>query len=339
MKKEIMVLLIIALLGACSDLLAQGSSVLEQAKKRAAERANLTRAVDVTERAGSIRIAVLPFKTSSGLPCWWEGTFDPGRAISDMVTSCLMKSSRFIVFDRNNLQTILTEQNLSTTGMITAETAVQIGRLAGVQFLVTGSLVEFTRASSGGGGVKIPTSFGDIGGGGSKTKVRTTVEVQMIDVTTGLVAASVSARDQTSVGGSEISVSIKGYSATTGREEFASSGLGKSMSRVAQKLAQGLETAEIKMIEPPPPIEGYVMGVEGDQVILNIGSRDGVLQGMVFGIARVKEMVDPVSGQMKNVNMPLCEVKIISVQADACIGTAPGAGSKGIQPRDSAVRK
>lgn len=311
-------------------------SIMEQAKQRAAKQHLSTRPA---ARREGVRVAVLPIRTTTGMPMWWEGGFDPGRAITDMVVSNLSKSKRFVVFDRNNLNMLVMEQKLGESGMVTAETAAEIGRLAGVQYLLCGTLVEFTKTSRGGGGISVPTPFGGFGGGGNRTKVRTGVECQLIDVNTGLVATALSAKDETSVGGSNFSLSVRGYSASGGSEEFASSGLGKSMNKVAQKIAEQLETAEIKVVETFKPLEGFVMGIEGDQVFLNIGSRDGVVKGMNFSVSRAKEMFDPVSGEKKVVQMPLADIKIISVQDDVCVGSATGAASAGIQPRDHARRK
>jgi len=313
------------------------SSYMEEAKRKAAEKYLGSR--PTLNRREGLRVAILPIKTTTGMPMWWDGGFDPGRAITDMIVTGLSKSKRFTVFDRNNLNMLMMEQKLGDSGLVTAETAAEIGRLAGVQYLLCGTLVEFTKTSSGGGGMSIPTPFGGFGGGGSRTKVRTAVEVQLLDVNTGLVAAAISGKDETSVGGSNFSLSVRGYSAGGGHEEFVSSGLGKSMNKVALNIVDQLEKTEIKVVETFKPLEGYVMGVEGDQVFINIGSNEGVVKGMNFSISRTKEMVDPVSGTKKVVQMPLADVKIISVQDEVSVGTVPGAASMGIQAKDYAKRK
>ena len=81
------------------------------------------------------------------------------------------------------------------------------------------------------------------------------------------------------------------------------------------------------------------MGGEGDQVFINIGTNEGVVKGMNFSISRIKEMVDPVSGTTKTVQMPLADVKIISVQDAVSVGMVAGGASKGIQPKDHAKRR
>jgi len=112
-----------------------------------------------------------------------------------------------------------------------------------------------------------------------------------------------------------------------------------SMKKVALNIVDQLEKTEIKIVETFKHLEGYVMGVEGDQIFINIGTNEGVVKGMNFSISRSKEMVDRVSGATKTVQMPLADVKIISVQDDVSVGTIPGAASKGIQPKDHAKRR
>ena len=111
------------------------------------------------------------------------------------------------------------------------------------------------------------------------------------------------------------------------------------MKKVALKIVDQLEKTEIKIVETFKPLEGYVMGVEGDQIFINIGTNEGVVKGMNFSISRIKEMVDPVSGTTKTVQMPLADVKIISVQDAVSVGMVAGGASKGIQPKDHAKRR
>ena len=126
-------------------------SIMEQAKQRAVAQYLPARS---NARREGVRIAALPIKTTTGMAMWWEGGFDPGRAITDMVVSNLAKSKRFVVFDRNNLNMLMMEQKLGDSGLVTAETAAEIGRLAGVQYLLCGTLVEFTKTGGGGGGFR-----------------------------------------------------------------------------------------------------------------------------------------------------------------------------------------
>ncbi|MBF0499191.1 MAG: hypothetical protein HQM09_03620 [Candidatus Riflebacteria bacterium] len=286
-----------------------------------------------------MRIAILPIATSAGRCSFEGGPFDPGRAISDLLISRLSGSSRFTVYDRNNMQMIMQEQNFGQSGRITAETASRIGRLAGVQYLVTGSVTEFSQVATKGGGITLPTEWGKFHGEAHRNKIRTAVEIQVIDVETGLVAAAISDQDESSVGNAALAVTVKEIETGYDNAGFLNSALGKSMNRVAQKLATRLEAVELRQNETLQPLEGYVMGVESDRVFLNIGSKDGVMNGMTFEIGRQKEFSDPATGVIKKTFMPLGELKVLSVEEDSCVGSMTGCPASNIAVKDFARRR
>jgi len=84
-------------------------------------------------------------------------------------------------------------------------------------------------------------------------------------VNSGLVATALSGKDETSVGGFNFSLSGNGYSAWGGNQEFESSGLGKSMKKVALNIVDQLEKTEIKIVETFKPLEGYVQPCQGSE--------------------------------------------------------------------------
>jgi len=81
-----------------------------------------------------------------------------------------------------------------------------------------------------------------------------------------------------------------------------------SMKKVALNIVDQLEKTEIKIVETFKHLEGYVMGVEGDQIFINIGTNEGVVKGMNFSISRIKEMVD-VTSQKRGARAPLRRAK------------------------------
>lgn len=285
-----------------------------------------------------LRIALLPINPSSNLSSWWSGGFDPGQAITDMIASNLHNSTRFIVFDRKVMDVIMTEQSLGHSGAVTAETASEIGKVAGVEYILTGTLTEFNKSSSQGRRISIPTSFGEIGGQRRTERVRTAVEIQLIDVTTGLIAGSLTSRDETRADGSAFSLDVEGYTYDSGDEEFASSAMGRSMNKIAKDIAQKLETLELKSVNTFRELEGYVMGVEDNYVVLNIGSDDGVVVGMKFRIFRQREMTDPRTNEPRTISIPLGQLQITSAQSDASVGQLSGVRPERINHGDFAKR-
>ncbi|OQX87046.1 hypothetical protein B6D60_04815 [candidate division KSB1 bacterium 4484_87] len=94
------------------------------------------------------RVAVLDFENVSGF-----GTEKFGSAIADMLVSRLARSGRFILIERSSIQQILREQALGQSGVITEESAPQVGKLLGVETLVMGKII-YAGQQTGGGKIK-----------------------------------------------------------------------------------------------------------------------------------------------------------------------------------------
>jgi curli biogenesis system outer membrane secretion channel CsgG len=89
-------------------------------------------------------VAVLDFDTKGLTSNWW-GSFEPGVAISDLVTSQLVNTGKFNVLDRTHLQNTLQEHQLSASGETSPATLVQSGQLIGAKYLVTGNVLQFAK--------------------------------------------------------------------------------------------------------------------------------------------------------------------------------------------------
>ncbi len=82
-----------------------------------------------------MRIAVFPFDQ--------KGTVtDVSNLFQDMLTSALLNRNRFQVIERDGLDMILKEQNLSSTKLVDQNTAVNLGKLMAVQTIIHGSIIE-----------------------------------------------------------------------------------------------------------------------------------------------------------------------------------------------------
>ena len=80
-------------------------------------------------------IAVLPFEDNTEL-----GRGKAGEAVADMILGVLTRSGRYIVVERSQLDQVLNEQALGQSGAVSMESAVEAGRIKGVQALVLGRL-------------------------------------------------------------------------------------------------------------------------------------------------------------------------------------------------------
>ena len=88
--------------------------------------------------AGKKTIAVADFTDLQG------NVTELGRFLAEEFSVCLAGSdARFEVVDRIHLKSIITEHKLSATGMIDPSTARKLGKIAGVQALITGTVTPF----------------------------------------------------------------------------------------------------------------------------------------------------------------------------------------------------
>ncbi len=80
------------------------------------------------------RTAVVGFSTPDGKP------FTLGKIFSEKLTTHLVQLKGVRMIDRSALQKILSEQQLSETGIIEQKGATEIGKLLGARFLITGTM-------------------------------------------------------------------------------------------------------------------------------------------------------------------------------------------------------
>jgi len=84
------------------------------------------------------KIAILPFKdTAIG-----GSTTGYGEAVSEMITTSFISTKIFEVIERAQIKKILEEQQFSISGSVDSDTAIELGRLLGVKYLVIGSVAH-----------------------------------------------------------------------------------------------------------------------------------------------------------------------------------------------------
>src|SRR5437879_2049233 len=66
-----------------------------------------------------------------------------GTSASDILITELVKSGKFIVVERDKLNKIMEEQKLGMSGAIDPNTAAKMGKILGLNAIVTGSISQF----------------------------------------------------------------------------------------------------------------------------------------------------------------------------------------------------
>jgi curli biogenesis system outer membrane secretion channel CsgG len=185
---------------------------------------------------------------------------DPlGKQVSDMLATRLVASQKFLVFERPDLDKVKAEQS------ITHESG-----LVGVDALVIGSITEFGRSTTGKSGFL------------SGTKVQNAhanVEIRLVDVKTGYVFFTASGTGDASTESGEIAGfgSKADYDATLNDRA-----IGAAISDVQNSLIAKLEER---------PWRSDILKVEGRQLYLSGGTRQGIQVGDVLNVLKAGEKV------------------------------------------------
>ena len=95
-------------------------------------------AVSVYADYEKIKIAVLPFNLQGEN---FE-TEDMGMIVSEWLITAFVKDGRFEVVERKLLGQIMEEQQMAEAGLVSQETATEIGRLLGVKVIISGSVMK-----------------------------------------------------------------------------------------------------------------------------------------------------------------------------------------------------
>ncbi|MBI4828717.1 MAG: hypothetical protein HY804_07890 [Nitrospinae bacterium] len=96
------------------------------------------------------RLAVVKFIDKTA-----KGAGQIGDGMSDMLTTALFNTNRFIMLDREDLNAVVSEQDFAEAGRVSGATAAQIGALEGAELLVMGAVTEFEPDYIGAGGILV----------------------------------------------------------------------------------------------------------------------------------------------------------------------------------------
>jgi len=230
-----------------------------------------------------------------------HGGYRVGQGAADILTTELVKTTDFDVFERGNLSSIMTEQDMSNSGRFDSATAAKIGKLAGVQYVVTGAVTEYGESSSG------------ISGGGmfsaGKKGYFAAVDVRVVDVNTGKILFADSGEGQKS----SKNVKVMGFGGgEKWNEKHATAALRGAIVQIAGKLA----SAEMKA-GPAAPVEILVADVDGSIVMFNKGSEAGLSVGDTLTVKRKGKVIkDPATGKVLKVRyVTVGKVKLTTVES------------------------
>jgi curli biogenesis system outer membrane secretion channel CsgG len=177
------------------------------------------------------RIAVLAFKNKADNQWWYHGG---AEAAQDVFVTELVKSGKFRVVEREQLEALMKEKGLTLSGDVDPKTAVRVGKLLGVNYLLTGAVTEYgvTDKSAHGSGVRRLPGFS-----AGKRSFTAAMNARLIDTNTGEIVWA----DEASAEESSVKVSVGGFGGGVDDERM----FDKVMKPVIQKLTASLKAADL----------------------------------------------------------------------------------------------
>jgi len=267
-----------------------------------------------------------------------------GKGIAELLIQKLVNGDAFSVIERKYIDAIIEEQNRSNSDRFDSKSSVLIGQLAGVDAIVVGSITQFGRNDGKFVG-SIPCLPGvpkylcgngnnKNGGGLKQAKAVVVITARIFNVHTGEIVVSVTGKGESKRLGFGIDIFGGGFARNMGSGNFGETIIGEAVNAAVDSVALQLQADSSKVTARPLKIDGLVAYVDGDELILNVGSKAGVEVGDVLVVGRVtREDRDPNTGVViHRAEKELGTVKITKVEALSSVGKHSGLPVKGGSP-------
>jgi curli biogenesis system outer membrane secretion channel CsgG len=248
------------------------------------------------------RIAVLSFD-----PPMEYRAAQIGNIIGDMLTTALVKMGLEVI-ERSQLEAVLREQQLARSGIIDPATAVEMGKILGVDYILGGRITEFgIRDESQLGGVIAQFS---VGVRVRQSTARVKADVRLIDVRTGRILMAETGegretRNDLTLVGAKLFDWLAGVDFGSG--EWAESQIGRATRKAVDDIARRIAVYF--------PSEAEVIAVmSADEFIVDRGRFQGVRVGDNYEVFRVSVVRNSRGQVVWTDTVSLGMAKVVDVQ-------------------------
>ncbi|MCM1981965.1 CsgG/HfaB family protein [Lyngbya confervoides] len=248
---------------------------------------------------GNRRIAVLDFDFASVSETGFAlGLFEnngASKGISNLLTNKMVQDGTYVMIERSQVNKILAEQNFGQSGRVEPSTAVQIGRLLGVDAVIFGSITRFYVEEK-----KKGFSIGSIFGKGRKQETAAVqITTRLVSTATGeILGAFEGLGEVSSESAGESILGVTTTSESSSRDRLLGAAAEQAVDNVVKEIAA--LSPKLEALPAVLPTAGMLVAdVTSSQLILNKGGEHGFRPGMILAVLRVvKEVKDPVTGQL-----------------------------------------
>ena len=199
------------------------------------------------ESADKIRIGIVGFTGKAG-----EVSNERALIISDLFSAELANCQSIALYERERMKQIGEEVRLNLSGLVDMKTAVEVGRIAGAQYVLMGAITELLTI------------------GGDSQEARATLDIRLIDTSTSEIRLAMTETGTSS--NSSLSLSFAGF--TLAEREFGS--------LQAQAIADAVVRLAYDIRREIGGEASYVISVRDGDFVIDVGFGRGAREGALY---------------------------------------------------------
>ena len=254
---------------------------------------------------GPVRLGVMKFLSRT------EGVSETqAAAVGDVFARMLTNSKTITVVERDQLENVAGEIAKAQSGMITDETAVQVGKIAGCNYMLIGAVTRYEHSSSA-------TDL--FIWGWRKYSALATIDVRVVDVETTKVALSLSESGTTSQKGTTLNFYGMNDKKNMDFAGLEAGAVADAASRLGFKLRE-IMTGEFQQVLEPG----------NKDIVISLGMSGGAQLGSLYRVyVDGREIHGPDGNSLGHEMNDIAVVKITKLQPEfsTAVIAAKGAGN------------
>ena len=239
-----------------------------------------------------VRLGVMKFLTRT------EGVSETqAAAVGDVFARMLTSSQTITVIERDQLENIAGEIARGQSGMITDETAVQIGKIAGCNYMLIGAVTRYEHSTS-------TTDLFIFGW--RKYYALATIDVRVVDVETTKVVLSLSETGTTTQKGTTLNFYGMNDQKKMDFAGMEAGAIADAASRLGFKLRESLTGESIQVLEPGKK-----------EIVVSLGMNSGAQVGSLYRVyTDGREIRDAKGNSLGREMNDIAVVKITKLQPE-----------------------
>ena len=254
---------------------------------------------------GKLRIAVLHFENATTNHFFGDQL---GEAAADELTTQLVKSGAFSVIERRQIDAIMAEQTAGMSGAIDPATAARIGKVLGVQYVLVGSISQFSIDQKSGG-------IGRLGISASFAEAESKLDVRVVNTTTAEIVSVAEGGGKKRFGGAA-------YKDINLERDFDAGIAAEALRPAVEDAVKKIVAEKVTLAEAAPagPL-AQVVGLREGSIYIDRGENLGIKAGQRFEVVRVVDTIKDAAGNVLDEvteKVGILEVTRVLSQSSVC---------------------